>query len=73
MNCSVRAFWNAVNERVVQALMRALSVIVLHVLIDRTPEVPFAEEHHSIETFRLDREHEPLGEGVSGLGSAPAA
>jgi hypothetical protein len=37
---------------------------VFNVLRDRSPEMPLAEDHQSIQTLGFDREHESLCEGV---------
>ena len=54
LNCAVTAFWNAVDEGVVQALMCALKVIVRYEVVNRTAEMGFSEEYHSVEALGLD-------------------
>jgi hypothetical protein len=47
-------FWHAHQQPIAEPLMRSLEVIVLHVLLDRSPETPLAENHQSIQALRLD-------------------
>ena len=58
------SFWNPINQRVTQALMSSLQVVVLNILRDSSLAMPLTEDHQSIEAFRLDRENEPLGVGI---------
>lgn len=57
-NRARRGFWNALDRLVTDALVGALEMIVLHVAADCPPQVPLPHEHHTVEAFRLDREHE---------------
>jgi hypothetical protein len=54
----------ALDERVPQALMIPLAVVMRDELHHRSSEVPFAERNHPVETFLLDRPHEPFRIGV---------
>ena len=58
------SFWNPIHQRVAQALMSSLQVVVLNIIRDSSPTIPLTEEHQSIEAFRLDRENDPLGLGI---------
>lgn len=44
--------------------MIALDVVVLHVLVDHMPQVPFAEDDQTTQALFLDRPHEPLRIGI---------
>src|SRR4030095_2551167 len=47
-----------------QALMVAFMMIVLNEFGDSSPERPFTDENHAVETGFLDRPDEPLRERV---------
>jgi hypothetical protein len=53
-----------VDEAVLEPLVVPFTVVVSDELPDGAAQVSFAEWHHPIETLRLDRQHEPLGERV---------
>ncbi len=59
------AGWASIDDPVSDPLVRALPVVVLQVLSERLTQRGLAEEDHAIETFGLDREHEPLCKGVA--------
>ncbi len=58
------SFWNALDQPIAQTMMGPLAVVVLHVLRDRSPQMPLAEDHQAIQALGLDREHESLRVGV---------
>ena len=49
------------DQPIVDSLVISLPVIMRGVLASSSPKRPFSEEDHPIETFILDRSHEPLG------------
>ena len=51
---------DAVNERVAQALMVPLLVIMRHEFGDRLSEMPFAERDHAVETLFPHGAHKAL-------------
>ena len=57
----------AVDERIAEALVIALAMVVLAELCQSVSEVAFAERNHAIEAFVSDRAHESLGVRV-GIG-----
>jgi hypothetical protein len=52
------------DQLIVQALMVALMMIVLDEFVDSSPERPFTDENHPVQTGFLDRPDEPLRERV---------
>jgi len=52
------------DQLIAQALMVAFVVIVLDEFGDGSPERPFTDENHSVQTGFLDRPYEPLRERV---------
>ena len=52
------------NQAVADALMIALSMIVLDELGDSSLELAATEEDQSVQALRLDGQHEPLGKGI---------
>jgi hypothetical protein len=51
--------------------MRTFFVIMMHERSDRSSEVRFAEEHHSLQTLGLGRLDKPFGERVQVKDSTP--
>lgn len=56
----LRALTRSFDQPVSNTLVVPLGVIVLHILVDHEPEMPPAEEDHSIQAFGLDRSDKTL-------------
>ncbi len=52
------------DDGVPDSLVMTLVVVMLDVLADGAPKVPFAERHDPTEALRFDREHETLRVGI---------
>ena len=56
----VRWWWRAFQQLVVQSLVVSLAMLVLDVLVNYQPKVPFTQQDNPVETFLLDGKHEPF-------------
>src|SRR5438552_1561173 len=56
--------WRALDQRVLQAWMIPLAMIVRDEFRDRSSKMALADRNHPIEALLFDRSHEPFGIGI---------
>jgi len=64
LGVQVSWWWCAFQQLVVESLVVSLAMVVLDVLVNYLPQVAFTQQDDSVETFFLDRAHEPFRVGI---------